>query len=272
MKKIETTQETATAWSPWKVESKAFIQTAYSEAFESLIKSVIYTNLGAYDPTKAYIVEGCVLSNSNRDISTGVIFYNGVFYNVGQITSGTAPLEFQLESSADGTADPTTFSDGSPHDIHLDYHFTPYSTGAAPTPSFTVADLVNLYGVKTSFTYQSPNQNTTSTSFIDLTGSTYTTPNDGKTRTWLIQGKTNVRFAGSIGDGGKLKILVDGVQKDISESYLDIVGTDVDLHLQVCSCVALVSVAPNKVIKLQIASTNGGGIDFNNNNFVVIEL
>jgi hypothetical protein len=272
MKKIDTTQETATAWSPFKVESKEFLQKSYREMVDSVIRSIVITNLGTYSSTTPYVVEGCVLTNSNKDISAGIVFYGGNFYNVSAITSGTAPLEFQLESSADGTADPTTFSDGSPHSIHLDYHFTTYSAGAAPSPTFNATALVNLYGVKTSFTYQSPNQNTTSTSFIDLTGSTYTTPNDGKTRTWLIQGKTNVRFAGSTGDGGKLKILVDGVQKDISESFLDIIGTNVDLHLQVCSCMALVSVAPNKVIKLQIASTNGGGIDFNNNNFVVIEL
>lgn len=272
MKKIETNQETATAWSPFKVESKAFLQLASAENYGALIKSIVISNLGSYSSTVPYVVEGCVLSNVNKDISAGIVFYNGVFYNVSAITGGTAPLEFQLETTADGTADPTTFSDGSSHDIHLDYHFTTYSAGAAPTPSFSATALVNLYGVKASFTYQSPDQNTTSTSFIDLTGSTYTTPNDGKTRTWLIQGKTNVRFAGSIGDGGKLKILVDGVQKDISESYLAIIGINVGLHLQVCSCMALVSVAPNKVIKLQIASTNGGGIDFNNNNFVVIEL
>jgi hypothetical protein len=257
MKKIDTTQETATAWSPWKVESKAFIQTAYSEAFESLIKSVIYTNLGAYDPTKAYIVEGCVLSNSNRDISTGVIFYNGVFYNVGQITSGTAPLEFQLESSADGTADPTTFSDGSPHSIHLDYHFTTYSAGAAPTPSFTVADLVNLYGAKIMNLTSLASQSFTSTSYVDASGLTYTTPNDGITRRYLINFKSQITPSNAAADAELIISLYNGSTDldiiQVGKQISAITGTVTTAGVLLYSG----SIAPNTVLKIRAKKVGG---------------
>lgn len=279
MKKIETNQETATSWSPFKVESKAFLQEASAENYEALIKSIVISNLGSYSSTIPYVVEGCVLSNSNKDISAGIIFYNGVFYRVSSISGGTAPLEFQLETVADGTADPTLFSDGSPHNIHLDYHFTTYSAGAAPTPSFSATNLVSLYGTakinvcldKITTPTSIADQTTTSTGFIDLTNATYTTPNDGITRKWMIIGKSQVEFTGSSGDYGGFRIMVDGVQQDENKSGIDnsvgtsdYVGT---LHSQ-----KILSIAPNKIVKLQIQSVNGGTVSFKNNSFLMVEL
>jgi len=256
---------------PFTGRSLKFLQDYNAENLAGVVKAFILNSVGSYSLTVPYVISGCVVSDSNKDVTDGEIFYGGKFYNLTGVNGTTNVAQFSAVKTQDPSADPLKFTDGVNKNVHDIFTFVGTDTPTAGT--FASTDLVSAYGAgKLSFTYQSPDQNTTSTSFIDLTGSTYTTPNDGKTRTWLIQGKTNVRFTGSTGDGGKLKILVDGVQKDISESYLDVFGTNVDLHLQVCSCMALVSVAPNKVIKLQIASTNGGGIDFNNNNFVVIEL
>lgn len=276
MKKISTTQidDANDKLQPFTGHSLEFLQDALDEDKAAIIKAQITQAKGSYSLAVPYVISGCVVSDSGKDVTAGEIFYGGKFYETTAVNGATNIARFILTKTQDATADPITFSDSSTGSVHDIYKYV--ATDVASGGDFTSSDLVSAYGAgKTSFTYQSPDQNTTSTSFIDLTGSTYTTPNDGVTRTWLIQGKTNVRFTGStLGDGGKLKILVDSVQKDISESYLDIAGPNVDLHLQVCSCMALVSVAPNKVIKLQIASTNGGGggIDFNNNNFIVIEI
>ena len=273
MKKISTTQidDANDKLQPFTGLSLEFLQDALDEDKAAIIKAQITQAKGSYSLTVPYVISGCVVTDSGKDVTSGEIFYGGKFYETTAVNGTTNIARFILTKTQDGTADPITFSDSSTGSVHDIYKYVP--TDVASGGDFTSSDLVSAYGSgKTSFTYQSPDQNTSSTSFIDLTGSTYTTPNDGVTRTWLIQGKTNVKFSGSIGDGGKLKILVDGVQKDISESYLAVLATNVGLHLQVCSCMALVSVAPNKVIKLQIASTNGGGIDFNNNNFIVIEI
>jgi len=183
MKKIDTTQETATAWSPFKVESKEFLQKSYREMVDSVIRSIVITNLGTYSSTTPYVVEGCVLTNSNKDISAGIVFYGGNFYNVSAKTGGTAPLEFQLESSADGTADPTTFSDGSPHSIHLDYHFTTYSAGAAPSPTFNATALVNLYGTTTVLTGTSSNGSSIT---VTASSGTFTYSSDSYVYSWYI--------------------------------------------------------------------------------------
>lgn len=54
---------------------------------------------------------------------------------------------------------------------------------------------------------------------------------------------------------------------------MDIVGTDVDLAIMGIYCQKIASLAPNTTIKIQIASTtNLGGIDFENNSFIMVEL
>lgn len=273
MKKIETNQETATAWSPFKVESKAFLQSASAENYEALIKSIVISNLGSYSSTVPYVVEGCVLSNLNKDISAGVVFYNGVFYNVSAITGGTAPLEFQLETTADGTADPTTFSDGSSHNIHLDYHFTTYSAGAAPTPSFSATDLVSLYGTaKITQNLQLATLSSSSTSYATITGLTYTTPNDGKTRTFMITGNTSFNFSTSTGNGAFLQIWNGSSELAVNENYLSIVAVNVDTAKLPISVCYVGSIAPNTTISLRVKMANSAASNYLNSSLVIVEI
>lgn len=262
-----------TSLQPFTGNSLKFLQDASSEARAGMIKAFITQNLGSYSLTVPYVISGCVYSGTtpNFAVTAGEIFYGGEYYELTAVSGYTNIPQFKLDKTNDPTADPLVFSDNQTWSVHDIFKFIGEDTATAKV--FDATDLVNAYGTgKITSQVTSANQNTSSTSFTDLTGSTYTTPNDGITRTWLIQGKTNVSFSGSAGDGGKLQILVDGVSKDISQSYLDVLAVNVDLHIETCSVMALVSVAPNKIIKLQILSVSGGGVDFNENKFIVIQI
>lgn len=276
MKRLITTNETATSWSPYKAETKKFQQDMNSEVFAALIQAIVGST---YSTSVPYVVDGCVISGGGPySITAGKIFYGGEYYSVPSASGLTGTMEFKLENSATAPADPTQFSDGTNHDIHLDYHYTPKSSGTAGT-DFSATDLVylNNLNIKLNNEVNSTTQNTTSTSYADLTSGTassYTTPNDGKTRTWLITYKGVCKFSGSAGDGGKARIYnaTSSTSLDSSESYMDILGTNVDLARMGIYCQKIASIAPNSTIKIQIASTNGGGIDFENNSFVMVEL
>lgn len=262
-----------TSLQPFTGNSLKFLQDASSEARAGMIKAFITQNLGSYSLTVPYVISGCVYSGTtpNFAVTAGEIFYGGEYYELTAVSGYTNIPQFKLDKTNDPTADPLVFSDNQTWSVHDIFKFIGEDTATAKV--FDATDLVNAYGTgKITSQVTSANQNTSSTSFTDLTGSTYTTPNDGITRTWLIQGKTNVSFSGSAGDGGKLQILVDGVSKDISQSYLDVLAVNVDLHIETCSVMALVSVAPKKIIKLQILSVGGGGVDFNENKFIVIQI
>lgn len=262
-----------TSLQPFTGNSLKFLQDGTAEETAAIVKAFILNAVGSYSLTVPYVISGCVYSGTtpNFAVTAGEIFYGGRFYELYAVSGYTNIPQFKLDKTNDPTADPLVFSDNQTWSVHDIFKFIGEDTATAKV--FDATDLVNAYGTgKITSQVTSANQNTSSTSFTDLTGSTYTTPNDGVTRTWLIQGKTNVSFSGSAGDGGKLQILVDGVSKDISQSYLDVLAVNVDLHIETCSVMALVSVAPNKIIKLQILSVGGGGVDFNENKFIVIQI
>lgn len=265
------------AQQPLTGKSLTFLQNALRKDDAGIIQALVTKIVGSYSLTVPYVIDGCVLSDSNKDVTNGTLFYGGKFYEVVGVNGTTNVARFILTKSQDITADPVTFTDGSSKNVHDIYKYV--ATDVASGGDFIATDLVYLASVtgKINNEVQSSTQNTTSTSFADLTSgsaSTYTTPNDGKTRTWLILYSGTVYFSGSTGDGGKARIYnaTSSTALHSKESYMDIVGTNVDLAIMDINCQKIVSLAPNTTIKIQIASTNGGGIDFKNNSFVMVEL
>lgn len=142
MKRLDTTQSTATAWSPYPEETRQFLQDANSEVFEALIKSIVGSSYSASVP---YVIEGCVISGVGPySITAGKIFYGGVFYNVNSGSSLAGPIEFKLVTTNDGVADPIEFSDGSTHNIHKIDKYNPVAAGTSGT-DFAAGDLVSVY-------------------------------------------------------------------------------------------------------------------------------
>ena len=114
MRLLDTTQETATSWSPYKVETKQFLQDALYTSTIALFKASLGSN---YLPNTAYVISGCVVSGSN--VTAGSIFFNGTYYDASALTGATTlPITYNFLTTPDATADPTIFSDGTTHNIH----------------------------------------------------------------------------------------------------------------------------------------------------------
>lgn len=188
MKKINTTQVISpTSKQPFTVNSLAFLQNALDEDKAAMVKAIVYGNLGSYSLTIPYVISGCVLSDSNKDVTAGEIFYGGKFYQTTAVNGTTNIVQFILTKTYDATADPLIFSDGVSKNVHEIYKYV--ATDAATGGDFNATNLNYFLSAATlsrlSIITSTP-QNISSSSFVDLTTMTLKTPNDGLVRNWLI--------------------------------------------------------------------------------------
>lgn len=129
MKVLRTDLETATSWSPYKVETKRFLQDSQLEVYTAFIKGIVGES---YQASRLYVVNGCELTNAGKDLAFGFVFQNGSMYSVSGFTGSTStPIKLLLTDTASAFADPTTFSDGTVHDIHINHTFTALDSTAA---------------------------------------------------------------------------------------------------------------------------------------------
>ena len=284
MKRIDTTQIVSpTSKQPFTGRSLAFLQDYDVEDKAAIIKALITTNLGSYSLTTGYIISGCVLSDSNKDITAGEIFYGGNFYEVTAVNGTTNPCCLVLTKTQDATADPLIFSDSVSKTVHNIFKFvaTDATVGTHEGVNDILGtDLVSAYGAgKITFTRDAytgtaiATQNTSSTTYVDLTNATYTTPNDGVTRDWKITGKSCIGFNNSVTEtGGSLSIYCGS---NVDESRFIVASTATYISNSqgtvVCQKI-LTSIAPNTVIKLQIKAATAGATSFDLNSFIVEEL
>jgi len=105
---------------PIKSGTLDHLQLAYQEALTALGRSQIGKD---YDPTKVYVLYGCVNSDTapNYDISAGAVFFNGEVYLVDAtvfVAADTAVGTVTVSYFASAIADPVTFTDGIAHNVH----------------------------------------------------------------------------------------------------------------------------------------------------------
>ena len=199
MKKISIDQIiSVTKKQPFTARSLEFLQNALDEDKAAIVKTMITQNLGSYSLTTGYIISGCVLSNSDKDITVGEIFYGGKFYETTAVSGTTNPACLVLTKTQDATADSITFTNGDIGNVHDIYKFV--ATDATVSTHLGVTDilgtaLVSAYGTgkivfeRDAYTGTAiATQSTSSTTYVDLTNATYTTPNDGVTRDWEVKG------------------------------------------------------------------------------------
>lgn len=122
MRKINETIIDSTKAMYFKKGTWTHLQKAYGEGFAETIKSMIGST---YSSTTVYVLNGCVNSGSgsNYVISAGSVFYGGEIYLVPAatftVTTGVAVATIvTTPNTADYSADPCLFSDGSTHDVH----------------------------------------------------------------------------------------------------------------------------------------------------------
>ena len=146
MRKIDTSAITTTVSAYFKSGTMDHLQLAYQEAISALAQMQIG---GLYDPTKVYILCGCIETNGVGNfgvptiaISPGAIFYaNEIFQfsgnTIAAVYTPSIALMFSINYSnyISTAADPVIFSDGSSHNIHLirtiQVSFVPAGTGIA---------------------------------------------------------------------------------------------------------------------------------------------
>ena len=270
-----------TSLQPFTGNSLKFLQDASSEARAGMIKAFITQNLGSYSLTVPYVISGCVYSGTtpNFAVTAGEIFYGGEYYELTAVSGYTNIPQFKLDQTQDVTADPLDFSDGQTHNVHDIFKFIGEDTVTAKV--FDATDLVSAYGSgKISVDVASVSQATTSTSYADLALSTYTTPNDGVTRTWLINFTSSVAFApsGSTTIGGKAGINTSAgggsMLRECEVKLEENAGVDILATTIGCAITLVASVPPNTTIKVQILCFGGGSgnINFTNNGFTMVEL
>lgn len=145
MRKINTSSITSTVAMPFKSGTIDHLQKAYTEAVAALAKNMIGTD---YDPTKFYILHGCVNSGSGSSyvISAGAIFYNGEVYLVDAATftaSGSTAVGTITKTQEVTNADPVTFTDGVSRNVHDIYKIV-FAAGTSGSGDVDFADLVGL--------------------------------------------------------------------------------------------------------------------------------
>ena len=153
MKRIDTTQETATSWSPFKVESKAFMQDANKEMVQAICKNIISNHGLTYSATVPYLISSFTASFA----SDGTIFFNGELFVMRQNAGSIFAV---IDTTPDTVADPTTFSDASIHNIHNNRYLT--FTNTVTGSLFAMATIIDV-SIKTVMPFISitPNSNFT---------------------------------------------------------------------------------------------------------------
>ena len=246
---------------PFTAQSLRFLQESKEDDVAALIKALVLSNLASYSLTTPYVISGCVVSDSGKDVTAGEIFYGGKYYQTTAVNGTTNVARFILTPSQDSTADPLTFSNSSVFNVHTIYKYVP--TDVATGGDFTSAQLVDLYtGSTNKFTYYNEiltyRDETTGTPPINTAAQifTFTTPNDGKTRDLLITLTSNLdaTYSGfTFGYNTNIKkatvsVSTNSIQKPNGD-------TEVFVHNYLAT-----SVAPNTVFSIEdfrSASTKG---------------
>lgn len=126
---------------PFSTRSLYFLQRAFQENYKYIANAIVGAS---YNENTPYVIDGCVLSNANKDITNGHIFYKGLVYTVHGMTGSTGtPIRFLETLTPDATADPTTFSDGTVENVHIDHDYDALDS-ATVTYDFSATDLVYL--------------------------------------------------------------------------------------------------------------------------------
>lgn len=289
MKKISTNQIISqTSKQPFTGRSLKFLQDARDENDAAIIKGIITSNLGGYSLTVPYVISGCVVSDSGKDVTDGEIFYGGKFYQVTGVNGTTNVAQFVLTKTQDATADPLLFSDSVSKNVHDIYTYV--ATDTATPGDFDSSDLTSMYGAGR-ITNQTTlaTQSTSSATFATLTGLTYTTPNDGVTRTYQITFICSALLdqdrSGTLPEDNFLSGIfrlynsTDAVSLDdktvTAGVYLDLgVGGSNILNLYFrfgVNCGTIVTLAPNKTIEAQF-KTDGDLVTATDCKMMIVEI
>jgi hypothetical protein len=153
MRKLKITNITNSAAMPVKSGSLEHIQLAAQEAISSTVKGLLNET---YDPTKGYILHGCVNSGTgaNYVISAGAVYINGEVYQIDaasfSISGSNVAVGVITTTSYTGNgvnADPVAFTDGNTYNVH-DIRKIVFQAGLSGSGAFDYIDGIRLQVVQ----------------------------------------------------------------------------------------------------------------------------
>jgi hypothetical protein len=121
MKKLNVSAISDSARFPLKKGTLQFLQDAPKEVLADLIKALIGPT---YNPATMYVMSGCINSTTapTYNVSAGVLFYNGEVYDFDgasfTATGGNVAVWSIIQSQYTTDADPVTFTDLTPRNVH----------------------------------------------------------------------------------------------------------------------------------------------------------
>ena len=267
---------------PFTGLSLEFLQNALRKDDAGIIETLVTKIVGSYSLTVPYVISGCVVTDSNKDVTAGKIFYGGKFYETTSVNGTTNVARFILTKTQDTTADPITFSNGSTGSVHDIYKYVP--TDTASGGDFIATDLVYLASTSSVIAQQITlsSQLTSSATYVDMTGLTYTTPNDGLTRKYKLTLKSDSDLDGTGGFGSSIAQAFYRIYNDTDSTELDESQTSTVIFVNsstqdvgavvTANCTTIVSLAPNKVIKCQFKLSAGTSVTATKAKFFIEEI
>jgi len=142
MRKLNTSNISATVGLPVKAGTLQHLQLAYQEALTALANSVIGR---AADFTNAYVLYGLINSESGGAmvVSAGAIYYNGEVFLVDafSLTPADTAVAGLVTTFYSTDADPVTFTDGISRNVHQIRKIV-FTDGASGSGLFDFADML----------------------------------------------------------------------------------------------------------------------------------
>lgn len=266
MKRINTSYVSdPTIQQPLTTKSLDFLQDGILEITNGIIKNMIQSRGFIYSASVPYLVA------YGTGIYDRYYFFDGELYRA----TGVNNLPYaHINTSADAVADPLLFSDNVNRDVHNNRYltFNVLPTGAL----FALADVIDIV-TTTNDELTLATQTTTSGTYVDMTGLTFTTPNDGISRKYKLSVKGDAELSAasgtSAGVGGKVKI-TDGAgttDYDISRLELTVIFPSGSGDVVGClpiNCKTIQTLAPNTTVKCQFLN-DADGITVKNVKFFI---
>lgn len=186
MKKIDTSNVTSSSRQPLLGRSVTHLQEGSAESLDAIAQKVI----GKYTANDVVILYGCINSGSTSgagnpfSVSAGAVYYNGEIYTTNAVSgnfTGTNVIVGTLTTTYQ-SGDPVTMTDGTLKNVHQVRTFVisqaASGSGTKDHTAFKQTEKVRSELTQSSYAVTS--------AWATVTSLTYTTPNDGETRTWMI--------------------------------------------------------------------------------------
>lgn len=268
MKKITTTSVTSTSRQPLLGRSVTHLEEGIIENDNSLIRAI----LPSYIAGDVVILYGCLVTAGSPTsaglctITAGAVYYNGEIYQTvgfsavitgSNVVVGTITTNFQ-------SGDPVTNSDGSLNYVHeiVTFDLSQALTGTADK-DFSLLKTISSHRSLLSATAGPLTISSAAPTWADLTGVTVTTPNDTRSRIYMIFFKTRIDEDNSSAAAvAEFQLLQGAVQLDTTSAGKSNAATT-DVILIPVNMIYVGLIPPNTIIKVQGRKTTANCTAYN---------